>query len=90
MSKEIEFRGYFILKGKPYFCLFNKNQIMPSGSLCLKTHEEFQASEFNIESEVLTVIYEGSSYDISLLQGEVQSVHPKQTQFQLFHQVQTN
>ncbi len=24
MSQEIEFRGYFLLKGKPYFCLFNK------------------------------------------------------------------
>ena len=24
MSKEIEFRGYFVLKGKPFFCLLNK------------------------------------------------------------------
>ena len=24
MSKEIEFRGYFVLNSKPYFCLLNK------------------------------------------------------------------
>jgi len=70
MSKEIEFRGYFILKGKPYFCLFNKKSNHAEWiSLSENTYEEFQASEFNMESEVLTVIYEGSSYDISLLQG---------------------
>ena len=27
MSQEIEFRGYFLLKGKPYFCLFNSHAI---------------------------------------------------------------
>jgi hypothetical protein len=70
MSKEIEFRGYFILKGKPYFCLFNKKSNHAEWiSLSENTYEEFQASEFNMESEVLTVIYEGSSYEISLLQG---------------------
>ena len=70
ISKEIEFRGYFILKGKPYFCLFNKKSNHAEWiSLSENTYEEFQASEFNLESEVLTVIYEGSSYHISLLQG---------------------
>ena len=79
MSKEIEFRGYFILKGKPYFCLFNKKSNHAEWiSLSENTYEEFQASEFNMESEVLTIIYEGSSYDITLLQGG-SSIGPSKT-----------
>ena len=70
MSKEIEFRGYFVLKGKPYFCLFNKKTNHAEWiSLSENTYEEFQASEFDMESEVLTVLYEGSPYQLSLLQG---------------------
>ena len=79
MSKDIEFRGYFILKGKPYFCLFNKKSNHAEWiSLSENTYEEFQASEFNMESEVLTIIYEGSSYDITLLQGG-SSIGPSKT-----------
>ena len=31
MSQEIEFRGYFLLKGQPFFCLFNKSLSTESG-----------------------------------------------------------
>ena len=54
ISKEIEFRGYFILKGKPYFCLFNKKSNHAEWiSLSENTYEEFQASEFNLEVKFL-------------------------------------
>jgi len=70
ISKEMEFRGYFLLKGKPYFCLFNKKSNHAEWiSLSENTYEEFTASEFDMESELLTVVYEGSSYQLSLLQG---------------------
>ena len=77
MSKEIEFRGYFFLKGKPFFCLLNKKSNHAEWvSLSEITYEQFEASEFDMESEVLTVIYEGSRYDLSLIQGG-SSIGPK-------------
>lgn len=70
MSKEIEFRGYFILKGKPFFCLLNKKSNHAEWiSLTENTYEEFKAHEFDMSSEVLTVLYEGVPYELSLLQG---------------------
>ena len=70
MSKEIEFRGYFILKGKPFFCLLNKKSNHAEWiSLSEDTYEEFKAHEFDMGSEILTVLYEGVPYELSLLQG---------------------
>ena len=65
MSQEIEFRGYFLLKGKPYFCLFNKkSQHGEWVGLSEITYEEFEIQEFDLDSETLTVVYEGKSYDL--------------------------
>ena len=70
MSKEVEFRGYFLLKGKPFFCLFNKKSNHAEWiSLSEITYEEFEAHEFDMGTEVLTILYEGQSYELSLLQG---------------------
>ena len=70
MSKEIEFRGYFVLKGKPFFCLLNKKSNHAEWvSLSEITYEQFEASEFDLETEILTVLYEGSRYELSLIQG---------------------
>ncbi len=67
-SKEIEFRGYFILKGQPFFCIFNKK----SGhgewvTLTESTYESFLVQEFDMKTETLTVVYADHSYDLSLL-----------------------
>jgi len=71
MSQEIEFRGYFLLKGQPFFCLFNKkSQHGEWVGLSEITYEEFTAQEFDLDSETLTVIYEGKSYDLPLLQSK--------------------
>lgn len=70
MSKEVEFRGYFLLKGKPYFCLFNKKSSLAEWvSLSEITYEEFEAHEFDLDTEVLTVLYDGQPYKLSLIQG---------------------
>ena len=69
-SKEIEFRGYYILKGKPFFCLFNKKSNHGEWvALSDSTYEEFQVHQFDLESEKLTVLYEGVEFDLSLLHG---------------------
>ena len=44
MSKEIEFRGYFVLKGQPFFCLFNKKSNHAEWiGISELTYEEFKA-----------------------------------------------
>lgn len=57
-SKEVEFRGYFYLNGKPRFCLFNVqarfSEWVPLGGA---TFEDFNAIGFHEESETLTVAY---------------------------------
>jgi hypothetical protein len=57
-SKEVEFRGYFYLNGKPRFCLFNVqaqfSEWVPLGGA---TVEDFNAIGFHEESETLTVAY---------------------------------
>ena len=53
MSQEIEFRGYFILKGQPFFCLFNKKSNHGEWiSLSELTYEEFEAYEFDQSSGI--------------------------------------
>ena len=70
MSREIEFRGYFIFQGRPFFCLFNKKSNRGEWiSLSELTYEEFEAYEFNEQTETLTVKYEGITYEITLIQG---------------------
>jgi len=57
-SKEVEFRGYFFLNGKPRFCLFNVQARFSEWiSLGGSTFEEFSAVAFHEESETLTVAY---------------------------------
>lgn len=70
MTKEIEFRGYFVLKGKPFFCLFNKKSNHAEWiGVSELTYEEFKAESFDLDSEVLTILYEGTTYELSLIQG---------------------
>jgi len=70
MSREIEFRGYFIFQGNPFFCLFNKKSNRGEWiSLSEVTYEEFEAYEFDQQTETLTIKYEGITYEITLIQG---------------------
>ena len=70
MSKEIEFRGYFVLKGQPFFCLFNKKSNHAEWiGISELTYEEFKVESFDLDSEILTILYEGTTYELSLLQG---------------------
>ena len=49
MSKEIEFRGYFVLKGQPFFCLFNKKSNHASS---LESSSSSESSESKSSKEL--------------------------------------
>ena len=71
VAKELEFKGYFILKGQVYFSLFNKK--VNHGEwikISEKTYEDFSAHKFDLETETLTILYEGQSFDLKLLQSK--------------------
>jgi hypothetical protein len=71
VAQEIEFKGYFILQGKAYFSLFNKKVNHSEWiSISEKTYEDFIAQEFNVETETLTILYEGQTFDLSLIQSK--------------------
>ena len=66
-SKDVEFRGYFYLDGKPRFCLFNVDaQFSEWITLGEATFEEFNASGFDLGSETLTVTYKNQSFNLNL------------------------
>ena len=70
MSKEIEFRGYFVFKRPTLLCLFNKKSNHAEWiGISELTYEEFKAESFDLDSEILTVLYEGTTYELSLIQG---------------------
>lgn len=77
VAKELEFKGYFILKGQVYFSLFNKK--VNHGEwiqISEKTYEDFSAHKFDLETETLTILYEGQSFELKLLQSKSSSGLP--------------
>jgi hypothetical protein len=67
-SKEVEFRGYFLLKGIPHFCIFNKKSNFGEWiKLTEKTEEDFVAQAFDLESETLTLAFSGQTFDLNLI-----------------------
>ena len=71
VARELDFKGYFILKGQPFFSLFNK-KVNHSEWITLseKTYEEFMAQSFDLETETLTILYEGQSFDLKLIDAK--------------------
>ncbi len=77
IAKEVEFRGYFLLKGIPHFCVFNKKSNFGEWiKLTEKTHEEFQAQAFDLESETLTLAFNGQDFTLTLQQSSTSSGLP--------------
>jgi len=69
--KEVEFRGFFLLKGVPHFCIFNKKANFGEWiRLSEKTHESFSAESFDLESETLTLAFNGQSFQLTLEQSK--------------------
>lgn len=70
-ANEIEFKGYFILKGQAYFSLFNK-KVKHAEWITIneKTYEEFTAEKFDLETETLTILFEGQSFELQLIQAK--------------------
>ena len=70
-AKEVEFRGYFLLKGIPYFSIFNKKANLGEWiKLNEKTYEEFEAQAFDLESETLTLAFSGQDFTLTLEQSK--------------------
>ena len=81
-SKEVEFRGYFLLKGIPHFCIFNKKSNFGEWiKLTEKTEEEFEAQAFDLDSEILTLAFSGQTFDLTLINPSPfkSPASPKQT-----------
>ena len=77
IAKEVEFRGYFLLKGIPHFCVFNKKANFGEWiKLTEKTHEEFQAQAFDLEIETLTLAFNGQDFTLTLQQSSTSSGLP--------------
>lgn len=77
-AKEVEFRGYFLLKGIPHFCIFNKKANFGEWiKLTEKTHEEFEAQAFDLDSETLTLAFNGQSFDLTLQESSGSSGLPQ-------------
>jgi hypothetical protein len=67
---EVEFRGYFLLKGVPHFCIFNKKANLGEWiKLTEKTYEEFEAQAFDLATETLTLAFNGQEFTISLMES---------------------
>ena len=76
-AQEVEFKGYFILKGQVYFSVFNKKVNHGEWiTINEKTYEDFLAQEFDIESETLTISYEGQSFELKLLESKSRTSLP--------------
>lgn len=77
LSKEVEFRGYFIYRGEPHFCIFNKKSNHGEWiRLNEKTYEEFQAHSFDLEKESVTLRFNGQDIVLSLEKSKVESTAP--------------
>jgi hypothetical protein len=71
VAKELDFKGYFILNGQPFFSLFNKKVNHSEWvSLSEKTYEEFMPQSFDVETETLTILYEGQTFDLKLIDAK--------------------
>ena len=67
LAKEVQFRGYFLYKGAPHFCIFNtKSNHGEWIRLNEKTFEEFEAHSFDLEAENLTLRFNGQEIILSL------------------------
>ncbi len=67
-EQEVEFRGYYILNGEPFFCIFNKKTGHAEWlSVAESTYDSYRIERFDKDSEKLTVSYEGQSFDLSLI-----------------------
>ena len=77
IANEVEFRGYFLLKGIPYFCIFNKKANMGEWiKLTEKTYEEFEAQTFDLATETLTLAFNGQDFTLTLEQSKSTPLQP--------------
>lgn len=72
LAKEVQFRGYFLFKGVPHFCIFNtKSNHGEWIKLNEKTYEEFEAHSFDLKAESLTLHFNGQEIILTLEESKV-------------------
>ncbi len=77
LFKEVEFRGYFLLNGVPHFCIFNKKSNFGEWiQLSESTYEDYEAEAFDLQSETLTVAFNGQSFKLTLQESQGASANP--------------
>jgi hypothetical protein len=70
-EKEVEFRGYFILNGNPFFCIFNKKSGHAEWlAVSESTFESYLIKEFDLENEKLTLSFDGQSFSLFLMDSK--------------------
>jgi len=75
--KEVEFRGFFLLNGIPHFCIYNKKSNFGEWiRLSERTVEEFEADSFDLETETITLIYNGQKIHLQLEAAKASGVSP--------------
>ena len=80
LSKEVEFKGYFIYRGDPFFCVFNKKTKRGEWiQLNEKTYEEFQAHSFDLEKESLTLRFNNQDIVLTLEKSKFDFSSPSNT-----------
>jgi len=81
VQKEVEFRGYFILNGDPFFCIFNKKSGHAEWlAVSESTFESYLIKEFDLENEKLTLSFEGQSFSLSLMDSKASGSAGKPSQ----------
>ena len=70
-EKEVEFRGYYLLNGVPFFCIFN-NKTGHAEWLAISesTFDSYLIQQFNQETEKLTISFDGRSFSLSLMDSK--------------------
>ena len=70
-EKEVEFRGYYLLNGVPFFCIFNKKTGHAEWlAISESTFDSYLIQQFDQESEKLTISFDGHSFSLSLMDSK--------------------
>ena len=70
-EKQVEFRGYYILKGVPFFCVFNKKTGHAEWlGVSESSFDSYLVQQFDEKSEKLTLSFDGRSFDLFLMDSK--------------------
>ena len=75
-EKEVEFRGYYLLNGVPFFCIYNKKTGHAEWlAISESTFDSYLIQQFDQESEKLTISFDGRSFSLYLMDSKTGGVN---------------